>query len=59
MAESYIIRLSFEEGGHETVRVTPLDQNNYRLEATPFFQEEDQPMVYLGDVLEVEPRPDI
>jgi hypothetical protein len=45
------IRLSFEEGCEETVYVTPLGNNLYRLDMTPLFVEVD---VSFGDIIKAE-----
>jgi hypothetical protein len=45
------IRLSFEAGCEETVSVTPLGDNLYRLDLPPFFVEMD---LSVGDIIEVE-----
>src|SRR5438093_583616 len=56
MTESYEIRLSFFDGDSETVCVTRLAADCYRLDETPIFNEEEP--VYFGDVLELEPQAD-
>jgi hypothetical protein len=56
MTESFEIRLSFFEGDSETVCVTLLAPDCYRLDETPVFNEEEP--VYFGDILELEPQAD-
>ena len=50
MEESRTVRLSFAEGESETVYVTELAVNYFRLEQTPITGADEQ--VYLGDTIE-------
>lgn len=53
MEQHQEVRLSFEEGCDQTIDVTPLGNNLYRLETTPLFIEEK---VSFGDIIEVDPQ---
>ena len=57
MTESREILLCFGDDGSETVWVTFLGTNTYRLEETPVWNDDDAP-VYFGDVIELELQPD-
>lgn len=46
---------AFEEDCQETLYVTPLGENLYRLEETPVLVEQE---IYLGDIIEAEVRDD-
>lgn len=51
MEQRQEMRLSFEAGCEETVSVTPLGNNLYRLDLPPLFVEMD---ISFGDIIEVE-----
>ena len=55
MSDRTTIPLRFEDASYETVAVTVVGPNRYRLEATPVGA---LTPVYLGDLVEVEPRTD-
>ena len=58
MEEGQTVRLSFAAGGTETVYVTRLTPNCFRLRVTPVTGAEADGDIYLGDVIEVELEPD-
>ncbi len=47
--------VSFEAGSEQTMDVTPLEGNLYRLEVTPVFVEQQ---LFLGDIIEAETQED-
>ena len=57
MEESQMVDLSFAEGATETLYVTQLTPTCFRLRETPVTGPEEEEL-YLGDVIEVELRPD-
>lgn len=57
MEEGQTVRLSFAAGGTETVYVTRLTPNCFRLRVTPVSGEDADGDIYLGDVIEVELEP--
>src|SRR5437764_792539 len=58
MTESREILLCFGDDGSETVCVTLLGTNTYRLDETPVLGNDDNAPVYFGDVIELESQPD-
>jgi len=54
--EVKIHRLSFSDGGNETIPLSVISSNIFRLEGTPVW--EIEPELYFGDSIEVEPQTD-